>query len=606
VNTLVADSDPTDLGSWRDRLRTLILAVRIVFSAGPALMFGILIATLLTSVAIALQLLVGRSILDLLATRDRVDIGDLGPYLAALAGLMLMSALSQSMAGELRIPLGERVARHTMDEIFDVATEVELESYDSADFHDRLQRAAGAAGGRSSAVVFGLVTIGSTVVVAAGVVLVLLTVAPILVPFSVLGYIPVAFVHVRNNRAMYELEFELTELMRERSYLEFLLTDRSEAKELRSYELAPTFRRWHATQWDTRLRLLKDLIRRRLTLTTAASAVSTAVLVGTLSFALILAGRGSISLGDAAVAIVGLQQLGGRLQSAGNAFAGVHSGVTFLRDFEGFQASLPTIRAARPRGEPPADPSTISALDLGYRYPGAQVDALQSIEFELQTGQTMAIVGANGSGKSTLAKLLCGLLPPSTGSVRWDDVDLATCDPALVRARIAPVFQDYSRYFMTIRQAIALGDMSSIDDDDRLRHVATLAGLDELIDSRPSGLDTRLGKAFAEGVDVSIGQWQRIAIARALVRDAPILVLDEPSASLDPRAEAELFDLLHSLGDGRTVIFISHRFATARAADQIMVLDHGEIVELGGHDALMTEGGLYAELFALQASRYGM
>lgn len=586
--------------------RTIRLAISLVYSAGRRLLILILISTVVTSVAIAGQLLVGRTLLDLLADSDRVDAGDLTPSLVALGALLMVAALSQAVATELRIPLGEQVTRRAMDEILDVATEVELEAYEGAEFHDRLQRARVAAGQQSSAVVFGLVTILSTVVVAIGVIAVLVTVAPVLVPLAVIGYVPIALVNVRNNRRRYELERELTELQRDRSYLEYLMTDRIEAKEIRSYEVAPTLRHWHAELWDTRMTRLRALVRRRLGLTTVGSFVTTAVFIATLSFALVLAGRGSITIGDAAVAIVGLQQLSSRLQAAGAGFTSVHEGVTFLRDFEGFRAALPAIRERRPTGRPPAPPSLLTVDQVGYRYPGASEDALRSVSFELRRGQIMAIVGANGSGKSTLAKLLCDLLPPTRGAISWDGVDLGGCDPSLVRAQIAPVFQDFARYLLTIRRAIGLGDSARLDDEAAIWQAARQAGVDGLIESQPKGLDARLGKVFAGGTDLSLGQWQRLAIARALFRDAPVVLLDEPSASLDPRAEADLFDLLQTMCHDRIVVFVSHRFATVRTADIVMVLDQGEVVEVGSHSELMTARGLYHDLFNLQAERYGL
>jgi ATP-binding cassette subfamily B protein len=585
---------------------TVRLAISLVYSAGRRLLLLIVLATVVTSAAIAAQLAVGRTIVDLLADSDSVSAGDLAPYLLALGILLMLSAVSQAVAGELRIPLGEQVHRRAMDEILDVATEAELELYEGPEFHDRMQRARVAAGSESAAVVFGLVTITSTLIVAFGVVVVLLTVAPILVPFALLGYLPIAVVNVRNNRARYELEREQTELQRERAYLEFLMTDRVEAKELRSFDLAPTFRRWHGVLWDTRMTQLRDLVRRRLGLTSIASLVTAAVLIATLSLTLILAGRGSISVGDAAVAIVGLQQLSNRLQTTGAAFNSIHSGVTFLRDFHDFRSTLPGIRERRPTGVPPAPPITLSVDDLGYRYPGSSSDALDSVSFELRRGQVMAVVGANGSGKSTLAKLLCNLLPPTRGTITWDGIDLADCDPSLVREQIAPVFQDYAQYMVTIRRSIGLGDTRRFDDDAGIREAARRAGVGDLINAHAQGLDTRLGKAFTEGVDLSTGQWQRVAIARALFRDGSVVVLDEPSASLDPKAETDLFDLLQTMCEDRMVIFVSHRFATVRAADVVMVLDQGEVAEIGSHDELMARRGLYRDLFELQAARYGM
>jgi ATP-binding cassette subfamily B protein len=588
------------------RLSTIRLALSIVYGAGRRETIFIILSTVVTSVAIAGQLLVGRSLLDLLADNDRVDAADLAPQLLLLGLLLLTSSMSEAIAGELRIPLGEEVHRRTMGEVLDVATEVDLEAYEGSEFHDRLQRARIAAGGQSSAVVFGLVTILSTLAIATGVVLVLLTIAPVLVPLALIGYAPIAFVNVRNNRARYRLERDLTELQRDRAYLEFIMTDRVEAKEVRSYDIAPTLRGWHDELWNTRLQRLRGLIRQRLALTTLGSFVTNLTLVATLSFALILAGRGTITLGDAAVAIVGLQQLSNRLRSAGAAFGGVHESVTFLRDFERFRATLPIIREQRPTAAPPTPPTVLTVDQIGYRYPGSHHDALSSVSFELERGTIMAVVGANGSGKSTLAKLLCQLLPPATGTIRWDGVDLADCDPSLVRVQIAPVFQDYARYMLTIRNAIALGDTARLDDEEGIRRALSHVGLDDLIESRPEGLDVRLGKGFAGGTDISTGQWQRLAIARALFRDAPVVLLDEPSASLDPQAEADLFDLLHSICSDRIVIFVSHRFATVRSADVVMVLDQGEIVELGHHGQLMDANALYSDLFRLQAERYGL
>lgn len=587
-------------------LGTIRLAWSLVYSSGRGLLAFVLASSIVTSAAIAGQLLLGRTLLDLIAGGDRVDAGELAPYLAALGGLLMVSAMSQAIASELRIPLGERVQRKTMDEILDVATGVDLEEYEGSEFHDQLQRARVAAAGQSSAVVFGVVTIVSTLVVAVGVVAVLFTVAPVLVPIAVVGYLPIAYVNVRNNRAKYQMERDLTELQREKSYLEYVMTDRIEAKEIRSYDLAPTLRGWHSELWDIRLARLRDLVRRRLVLTSIGSFVTNAVLIATLAIALILAGRGSITIGDAAVAIVGLQQLSGRLRGAGVAFSGAHQGVTFLRDFEHFRAALPIIHERRPTAEPPAPPTELRVDQVGYRYPGSSEDALRSVSFELQRGQVMAIVGANGSGKSTLAKLLCDLLPPARGTIEWNGVDLANCDPQLVRAQIAPVFQDFARYMFTIRQAIGLGDSPRLDDEEGIWRAASEAGVDDLIESHAEGLDVRLGKIFSEGTDISIGQWQRMAIARALFRDAPVIMLDEPSASLDPRAEADLFDLLQTLCHDRIVIFISHRFATVRSADVVMVLDQGEVVEMGSHDELMFAAGLYHDLFTLQADRYGL
>ncbi len=586
-------------------LRVLRLAWTLVWTSGRGSLLVILAATATTSLALAGQLLVGRSLLNLLAGSDEVSTADLVPRLVALGVLLLASAMSQALATELRVPLGEEAQRKAMNDIIDVATEVSLEDFEQPEFHNRFRLAAAGASGRSSQIVFGLVNIVSTLMIALGVVLVLVAVAPILVPISIAGYLPIAYVNLRNNRERYELERSLTELQRERSYLEFLLTAREAATETRAYGLRGKLRGWHSENWDVRLSRLRILVRRRLLLSGVGSSVTTAVLIGTLSVAVALAARGSLSLGDAAVAVVGLQQLSSRLRGAGSAFSGIHSGITFMRDFQRFRDELPLLRRARPTNAPPTPPDIVAADALSYRYPGSTEDAVRSVSFEMRRGQIIAVVGANGSGKTTLSKLICGLLPIERGAVRWDGVDIATCDPELVRSQIAPVFQDYLPYMLTLRQVVGLGDVTRMNDEVGIMKAIEEVGLGELVEAHDAGLDVRLGKMYTDGIDLSVGQWQRLAIARALFRDAPILVLDEPSASLDPRAEAELFDLLHSLCTDRMVLFVSHRFATVRSADVVVVLDHGAVVEMGQHDELMEAGGLYRELFEVQAARYG-
>lgn len=587
------------------RFGVLGIAFQLVGRASPRWLTLSIAVSVIAGAAVALQLLVGRHLLNLISAEGEVGFADLAPHLALLAVLLFASVTCETVNREARLMLSEKVSRLAMNEILDVAAEVDYEAYEGVEFHDRLQRARVAAGGQSSAVVFGVITILSTAMVTIGVIGVLAKVVPFLLPIALVGYVPMALVNVYNTRAHYGFERELTELQRERTYLEVLMTERVLAKELRAYDTGPTLRRWHNELWGERIARLGVLVRQRLTRSALGSLMSSAALVATVSVVLVLAGRGSISVGDAGVAVIGLQQLNGRIQSVGASLNGVHTGMTFLRDFETFRASLPEIRRRRGTTPPPAPPTTLRLEDVGYRYPGAVDDAVRGVSFELRRGQTMAIVGANGSGKSTLAKLVCALLTPTRGRITWDGVDLASCDPALVRAQVAPVFQDFVPYMLTMRRAIGLGDASRLDDDAAIGEAARQAGLQELIERLPAGIDTRLGKAFQDGIDISGGQWQRLAIARALFRDAPVVVLDEPSASLDPRGEAELFDLLQQLCADRLVIFVSHRFATVRSADVVMVVDDGSVVEIGSHDELMAAHGMYHDLYRLQASRYG-
>jgi ATP-binding cassette subfamily B protein len=241
---------------------------------------------------------------------------------------------------------------------------------------------------------------------------------------------------------------------------------------------------------------------------------------------------------------------------------------------------------------------------ITFTYPSGARPALSDVCMDIRAGEVVALVGENGSGKTTLAKLLAGLYRPDSGRIRWDAADIADVDPEDLRRSVAVIFQDFLRYHLPARDNIGLGRHTAIHDLAGIRDAARHADADGFIGELADGYDTMLGPEFIGGTDLSIGQWQRIALARAFFRDAPFIILDEPTAALDARAEHDLFERIRALLAGRTVLLISHRFSSVRSADRIYVLDGGRVVEAGSHDQLMDRGGLYAELFTLQARAY--
>jgi ATP-binding cassette subfamily B protein len=254
--------------------------------------------------------------------------------------------------------------------------------------------------------------------------------------------------------------------------------------------------------------------------------------------------------------------------------------------------------------KPPADFTRIVVRDLCFTYPGRAAPVLDGVDLEIGRGEVVALVGENGCGKTTLAKLLCSLYQPSKGTIRWDDVDVADCDPAGVRSRIAIVFQDFVRYpTLTAAENIGIGLPAKMGDRAAIEQAARRAGAHGAIEAMPNGYDTVMSRHFG-GADLSTGQWQRVALARAFLRDAPLVVLDEPTAALDPRAERDLFETVASLYRERSAVLISHRLSSVRFADRICVLAGGRITESGTHEELLAAAGDYAELFELQARSY--
>ncbi len=254
-------------------------------------------------------------------------------------------------------------------------------------------------------------------------------------------------------------------------------------------------------------------------------------------------------------------------------------------------------------GPAPGDGVRFDAVT--FTYPGATEPAVREVSFHLKPGQSLALVGENGSGKTTLIKLLTRLYRPDSGRILLDGLDLAEWDPTTLRRRIGVIFQDFARYQLKVGENIGAGDERHFDDEERWRKAADLGMSAPFIEELPSGYATQLGKWFKEGRELSGGQWQKIALSRAFMReDADILVLDEPTAAMDARAEAQVFEQFQALARSRMVILISHRFSTVRMADQILVIEGGRILERGSHEALMQLGGQYAQLFGLQAKGY--
>jgi ATP-binding cassette subfamily B protein len=242
---------------------------------------------------------------------------------------------------------------------------------------------------------------------------------------------------------------------------------------------------------------------------------------------------------------------------------------------------------------------------VSFRYPGAETPALEDVSLHLQPGSSLALVGENGSGKTTLIKLLTRLYPPDSGRILLDGRDIAEYDEAALRARIGVIFQDFTRYQMLVGENVGAGDEAHFEDERRWREAAAKGRAADFIEQLPQGYRTQLGKWFRDGREISGGQWQKVALSRAFMRtDADVLVLDEPTAAMDARAEAEVFEHFRQLAHDRITILISHRFSTVRMADQIAVLDRGRIIERGSHEELMRRGGHYAQLFQLQARGY--
>jgi ATP-binding cassette subfamily B protein len=246
----------------------------------------------------------------------------------------------------------------------------------------------------------------------------------------------------------------------------------------------------------------------------------------------------------------------------------------------------------------------ITAEKLSFTYPGNSSSTLSNVSFRIKKGEIVALVGPNGAGKSTLVRLLCRLYDPDSGSLKYDDTDIRHIEPEEYRKQFSVVFQDFMLYNLSAGENIRLGNISNVESEEKIKNAAVITGVDNLINSLPDGYNSIIGNLFDDSRELSWGEWQKIALARALFRDAPVLILDEPSSSLDADTEHEIFSRFREIVKGRTSILISHRFTNVTLADRIIVLDKGEIAETGTHDELMKNGGMYCTMFTKQSSRF--
>jgi ATP-binding cassette subfamily B protein len=581
-------------------------AVRLVWAAGRRELLAVLAVKAVNGLGLAVVLLLGKGVLDevVAAGSSGEGAGEVLPRLLLLtvvtAGLGFLSAIGR----EHREILAELASRHAQSQIIEVACAVELEAYDTPGFHNRLIRAAGGGQFRPWQVVEGLTGLAGAAIGIAGVALALLTLQPWLVPLVLAAAVPLLLAMARGGELMFRFRHNTTEAERRRNYLYMLLSGKDAAKELRAFGLGGFLRERYDRLYDEHLAELRKVARRRLRVSLLGNLATTVVLSGIVAALLVLALNGRIGLTGAATAAGAVFILGERLMNAVFSSGMLYESSLFIEDFTSFVAMAPEVEARRARDPAPAGFRRLRVEDVSFAYPSATSPAVTGVSMEIGAGEIVALVGENGSGKTTLAKLLCRLYVPHEGRVLWDAVDTATVDPAELRRSVAVIFQDFLHYSLPAAENIGMGRHQRIGDTAAIRGAAVHAGADSFLAELPKGYETVLGPEFEGGKELSIGQWQRVALARAFFRDAPFIILDEPTAALDARAEYELFESIRTLCRGRSVLLISHRFSSVRSADRIYVLDGGRVIEAGSHDELMGLGGRYAELFTLQASAY--
>jgi ATP-binding cassette, subfamily B, bacterial len=589
--------------SWR-RLPGLIgRSVGLLWRATPLLTTVMLILTLLSAAAQGVALLAIRAVIikAVESAGSGASFTVLIPSVALLATVVGVAAMSQLTMSLIQTLMVEKVTFYAFERVIDVAAAANLVDYDDPGFHDRLARAQNA-GGRPYAITQSLLGIARSLSILVSLLYVVFVLQPLLIIPLILMVIPLVLASIGFSKRFYKFTVDFNEHERRRFYLRSLLTSRPTAPEVRAYGLSGHIRERNQALTDERDAELRSLAWKSLPRMAAGGIGAALAIAGSVGFlmALVLDGRSPVA--TAAVGSLTVFQLSSILTMVSMNVSSLYESALFIDDYRDFLKLLPDLTTGAQRGTAnPPDFEEIRVEGVSFTYPQGNHRALDDVSLTLHRGEIVAIVGENGSGKTTLAKLLCQLYSPDSGNIFWDSTDVATIDPDLLLSNISVVFQDFGRYLFTFAENIAIGRIESGMDMPAIEAAAKAAGAEEVAEALPYGYDTLLGRIFEDGAELSVGQWQRIALARAFFRDADLIILDEPTASLDPRAEHALFDSMRKLFAGRTVLLISHRFSSVRSADRIYVMNKGRIAETGTHEQLVSAEGLYAELYGLHA-----
>jgi ATP-binding cassette subfamily B protein len=524
--------------------------------------------------------------------------------LLAEFGLAIASDLLGRLVSYADAVLSELFTNATSIRLMEHAATLDLEDFEDPDLQDKLDRARRQTMGRMNLMsqLFGQAQDMVTVIsFAAG----LLVYAPWLIALLAVALVP-AFIGESHFNAMnYSLNFQWTPERRQLEYIRQMGASVETAKEVKIFNLNRFFIARFRELSQQFFQANRSLARRRAfwgTLLAALGTMGYYVAYGYIAWRTV---KGDFTIGDLTFLAGSFRRLRQLLESLLIGLSQVAGQALYLDDLYSFFEIEPEIRSqpgARPIPRPIA--RGFAFENVGFRYPDAEKWALRGLDFTLDSGEVLALVGENGAGKTTLVKLLARLYDPDEGRILLDGRDLREYDLDDLRANIGVIFQDFVRYHLTAGENIGVGRVEDMRDLPRIREAARRSMADEVIERLPNGYDQLIGRRFKTGVDLSGGQWQKIAIARAYMRDAQVMILDEPTAALDARAEYEVFKRFKELSEGRTAVLISHRFSSVRMADRILVLADGRLEASGTHDQLLAQGGRYAELFELQAAGY--
>jgi len=594
----------------RNTALQLKYVLRLVWQSAPGWTLAsgllILITGTLPLVTLYLMKLIVDSVNAGVASAGKGDFGRILVLIVLSGCVALVTVISQSASKVVNEVQSAIISDHVQELLHAKSVKVDLEYYENSEYYETLHIAQNQAISRPTAIINGLFQSGRSFILLATMAALLLSFNWVVALILAVTALPVFFIQYRYSRKYYRMQSNVTPKERRAWYLHSLLTSMDYAKDIRLLGLGPLF--------ISRYRDLRVQIRKqRLSLSfgqsaeeSASQAIALAVVFGILAFIAQQAFNGIITIG-------GMLMYFGAIQQGQSSLSGFLSSLVGLYENNLFLTALYEFLDLKPKVEEPSNPisfprpikSGICFEHVGFSYPNTSTKVLNDINLEILPGQIVALVGENGSGKTTLIKLLCRLYDPQEGTIKIDGFDLRNFRTYDLRREISAVLQDYANYHFKARENIWLGNVDIPEDMNHIVQAAECSGIDVVIKRLAKGYDTVLGREFEQdGAELSIGEWQKVALARAFFRDSQVIILDEPTSSLDAKAEENVFNRFKSLAAGKMAFIISHRLSSVTMADRIYYIKEGRVTEHGTHRQLMDQGKEYAQLFEIQAKHY--